>query len=599
MRGFAASADAERFTGRAVELDAARDLLDESTASRVLYLHGPGGIGKSAVIRVIERLAANVGFESVRLHTAGGSRAFASRAAEASHSHDSASLVIVDEADRLGSELTTWRDRLVDQLASTDRLVFAGRNAPDPTWRLDGLDAIVTDIEMQPLSPEESLRLLAALGVDTNLQGDIADWAQGSPLALTVAALSPGAPLNRPVMAALEARLTTWLTGANSLDIGSDVLDVAALAPVVDARIIAAALPARPTRDAMPRLLALPVVDRVGDRAVLHRVLAEAVRRRLQHEAPERYRTLSRRIVEHLGARSRLGDMTALIELSQFVTDPVLRQSIANTPSATQFTDAPHDGELGAFLREQGFDDNGDLDELTSWEDHGAQHRLVVRRLDRSIVMYASFARADQIPTLGPITESLATEATRSGADPSRTFVGVVYFAEATYDERSEAARLGSGALMHLHGVPDMQAVLIHYPEPDRRPLESLSAIAQPLESPVPREVALSDFRPFGVVGFVESIVLSDLGFAPRAADHEALLIQNADPEREARLRARLDDVFDDSDRDRRLRRVIELVHFEPRRPQQECLEVLHVSRRTWFRLLREARERVLDTSGD
>ena len=48
---------------------------------------------------------------------------------------------------------------------------------------------------------------------------------------------------------------------------------------------------------------------------------------------------------------------------------------------------------------------------------------------------------------------------------------------------------------------------------------------------------------------------------------------------------------------DQRLRLVIELTHLHPRRSERECLEALHVSRSTWFRLLRKARERVLASS--
>jgi len=112
-----------------------------------------------------------------------------------------------------------------------------------------------------------------------------------------------------------------------------------------------------------------------------------------------------------------------------------------------------------------------------------------------------------------------------------------------------------------------------------------------------PREVTVSDFRPLGAAGFVESIVLAELGAAPRSADHERLLADDDDPIRQAALRSRLDDVFDDSPGDRRLREVIELAHLGPRPSEQECLDRLHVSRRTWFRLLRTARERVVDPS--
>jgi predicted DNA-binding protein (UPF0251 family) len=39
---------------------------------------------------------------------------------------------------------------------------------------------------------------------------------------------------------------------------------------------------------------------------------------------------------------------------------------------------------------------------------------------------------------------------------------------------------------------------------------------------------------------------------------------------------------------------VIELAHIGPRRTESELLATMHVSRPTWYRLLRRARERVL-----
>jgi len=51
--------------------------------------------------------------------------------------------------------------------------------------------------------------------------------------------------------------------------------------------------------------------------------------------------------------------------------------------------------------------------------------------------------------------------------------------------------------------------------------------------------------------------------------------------------------VFGDDHDEVRLRRAIELVHLGERADEATCLEELHVSRRTWFRLLQAARERV------
>ena len=308
-----------------------------------------------------------------------------------------------------------------------------------------------------------------------------------------------------------------------------------------------------------------------------------------------RGRDLTRRIVEHLGTRARLGDIGALVELSQFVEDPAMRQAISNRPSPTLFTEPIGPEELVDVGRAQGIGDGPDWTELRDLMTLDAPHRLVVRRADRSVVLAGAFGRADAFAVRGPVAASLRSAVASSGADPVRTFAGVVWFAEAPDQERADAARLGTGALMLLHGVADMQAVVIHYPPPDRRPIEALAVIALPMPGDRPRGVALSDFRPHGAAGFVEAVVLAELGAAPRSAEHARLLAVDDDPHRKVALLARLDTVFDGSPEDERLRQAIELAHLGPRPSEQECLDRMHVSRRTWYRLLRTARERVVD----
>ena len=61
---------------------------------------------------------------------------------------------------------------------------------------------------------------------------------------------------------------------------------MAAIAPLVDAGLLAAALPGRPTREAIATLAGLAVTERVGGRVALHGVLAAAVRARLRESAP-------------------------------------------------------------------------------------------------------------------------------------------------------------------------------------------------------------------------------------------------------------------------------------------------------------------------
>ncbi|MDM4761715.1 ATP-binding protein [Galbitalea sp. SE-J8] len=592
LRDAAEAADTERFVGRAAELALVRDLLDDATPSRVLFVHGPGGIGKSSLIRMAGRVAAAAGFVPVRIDARTLSADVTAAVDDVVRRGVDRACVLVDELDQLGSGAEALRDRLLDALPGTARLVVAGRRGPGRSWREDGLDAIVVDLRLRPLADDDAGALLDGRGVAPGRIPDILDWAQGSPLALTVAASAPGGPLESGGAEGLEQRLTAWLAGQPKLDVPADILEVAALARSVDARLLAAALPGRSTRDGLERLAALPVVERIGDAVALHAVLAAAIRARLRTTEPARAAGIVRRIAAHLATRARLGDMSALLRLSRLLESPQLREAIANEASDDLYADHAHEGELGEFGRAHGFDRGADWPELLAWVGRWPERTLLMRSAPGRLVMFSVFVTVGMLPPTGAIASSLATAARATDADPERSFAGVVLFADAPLAQIAEAARLGSGAFMLRHGVPDVQSILIHYPEPDRRPPITATIASEVLER-MPRPVALSDFRPAGVVGNVEAMVLAEQGFLPRGGDRSALLSRDDDVVRIARLVEVLDEVFVASPTDRRLRRAIELVHLGSRHTEEDCLAELHVSRRSWYRLLRAARERV------
>lgn len=53
-----AALDRDRFRGRGAELARLEEILAGATPQRVVFLHGPGGIGKSTVLREVMRRAA-------------------------------------------------------------------------------------------------------------------------------------------------------------------------------------------------------------------------------------------------------------------------------------------------------------------------------------------------------------------------------------------------------------------------------------------------------------------------------------------------------------------------------------------------------------
>lgn len=584
--------DAEQFVGRDHERRAVDDLLDGATPSRILYVHGPGGIGKSALLRAASRMAQSAGF-AVDAHDARTLRGgLADMLRQLTPANEIPRVLIIDEVEHLGSMLAPLRDNLLDLLPESARLVLAGRGEPEPSWRHGGLPNIVIDLALAPLSEADADCFLLTRGIaDSEKRRSIVSWSKGYPLALTVAATAPGGEEGIGFEVHLEERLTSWLAGRTLADLDREVLEVAAIARIVDRRLLAAALPGRNTRELFGRLSSHPIMQALGGGCSMHPVLAEAMRTRLRAVSPTRYRQLVRRIAEHLATRARLGDMDALAELSMLIEDSEYRRAIGNEPSRAFYADHPHEGEFESFGLAHGFEGGADWPELLAWRAHGRE--FVLRRTGGEPLLWVVLVPVEALPALGSIALSQRAAAQRIETLAERTVATIAMFAEGTLEEHEEVARLASGAFMRHAGIPDLQAILMSFPAPDRRPgpnaIDSYE-ITDAGEHPV----TVSDFRPHGAVGFVEGIVLAEQGFDPHASEATQLLEDNIDPEREARLRAVLDEVFGDSAEDRQMRAILEAAHLGPRQSEAALLVQFHVSRTTWYRLLRTARERVL-----
>src|SRR5690606_1576646 len=159
-------------------------------------------------------------------------------------------------------------------------------------------------------------------------------------------------------------------------------------------------------------------------------------------------------------------------------------------------------------------------------------------------------------------------------------FGAIALFADGTFEERDEASRLASGAFMRHAAAPDLEVILMSFPQPNRRPGSNAIDMHE-IDDAGPRGVVVSDFRPLGAVGFVEAIVLTEQGFEPRGTGSVDLLAPTDDPEREARLRDAIDKAFGDTAEDRRLRAILEAAHMGPRRSETSLLAEFHVGRST------------------
>lgn len=217
---------AERlFVGREAELRRLTDMARAAGPTRVVLLHGPGGIGKSMLLDRLERRVAEFGVRTVELDadlldpstaallaalsTAIGRPAAASVEELAAAWPSSPTLLAIDSAERLVGLQALLRDRLLPALPAGTRTVIAGRDPPDVRWQAHPRwGPAVETIGLGELGPQDGLALLERLGVAAALRARACALARGHPLTLAL-------------LGAQAVR-----TGTLPDDLGADVLDV-------------------------------------------------------------------------------------------------------------------------------------------------------------------------------------------------------------------------------------------------------------------------------------------------------------------------------------------------------------------------------------
>ncbi|MEV5018716.1 ATP-binding protein [Streptomyces sp. NPDC053780] len=179
------------FVGRDGELRRFGRALDGGPdAPRVLFLHGPGGVGKSALLRRFadEAVLRNRPVVRVDGRTAPADVQDFGRAVRPA-SQDPRAVLLIDTFEDRG-HLETWLfDECLPCLPDGTVTVVAGRRAPAPARLADPAWAGLLDVlPVTALDPAESRLFLQRRGVSEALHRDILAFTGGHPLALALAA---------------------------------------------------------------------------------------------------------------------------------------------------------------------------------------------------------------------------------------------------------------------------------------------------------------------------------------------------------------------------------------------------------------------------
>ncbi len=191
----------DRFVGRVTE----RALFDQALRAAeppfvVLHVYGPGGIGKSTLLREYMRLAREAGRpvvwldRDVEVTVDAVWRALAQAlgapdadAARVIASWPANAVLLIDTYERF-EPLDAWlRDTLLPQIPANCLVVTGGRNRPAPAWQSDiAWSGLTRALALRNLSPREGNDYLAGSGIPTEQRSELVALTHGHPLALSL-----------------------------------------------------------------------------------------------------------------------------------------------------------------------------------------------------------------------------------------------------------------------------------------------------------------------------------------------------------------------------------------------------------------------------
>jgi AAA ATPase domain len=190
------------FVGRAGELELFRTALQAPEPPfTVLHVHGPGGVGKTALVQAFAEAAVGAGRAAVALDgrelepsPPGFLAALGLALGVPNHDDPLAALpsdrpvVLLLDTYEVAAPLDDWlRQRFLPALPGDTLVVLSGRNPPTPAWRVDaGWRDLLRVISLRNLRPEDSRAYLHAAGVPEELHGRVLEVTHGHPLALSL-----------------------------------------------------------------------------------------------------------------------------------------------------------------------------------------------------------------------------------------------------------------------------------------------------------------------------------------------------------------------------------------------------------------------------
>jgi hypothetical protein len=309
------------------------DFFDPGDLFSVLWVHGPGGIGKSTLLTAYAEAARNADFTVAHVDggrirpTPAGIRAAVrdSLAASPAPTLRSRSVVMIDAAERLDAAEDWLREEFLPALPAGTLVVIAGRRPPGEPWRSDpGWRDLLRVVSLRNLLPEAVRALLDAERIPGALLGQVMALTHGHPLAVSLlidamrrSDTSSELPRTLGEFPDLVAALLQRLVDEAPSGRHRAALQVSAHAPVTTEPMLRAVLPdcdADEVSELWDWLRDLTIMEDVQAGIRPHDVARDILEADLRWRDPDAYADIHRRVRGHVAdqLRASAGNQEAL-----------------------------------------------------------------------------------------------------------------------------------------------------------------------------------------------------------------------------------------------------------------------------------------------
>ncbi|MBS1890961.1 MAG: hypothetical protein JST59_06695 [Actinobacteria bacterium] len=618
--------------GRDGELGGIEAELAKPGGVAAVYVHGPAGIGKTALLRAVAERAVGAGFELVwidgrdiapvpdQLEDALGASADGGRP-----------LVVLDCFERVEALGGYLRRVLLPALPEGAAVLIASRRAPGPEWAARE-EGCFLPVSLAPLDAEASSAVLRRHGLDAAAAARARDWAHGNPLALELAAAAAdGASGSVTNGIGLDEDFVARLVAERLQGPHLATLATAAIARVTTPELLAGSLMGADPEAEWEWLRGRDFVEPRGLGVAPHELVRKAIRACLRRDHPLLEAELRRRVADHLYAigTGPAGPL-ALTDLAELAESPALHWGFSWRASARLRVDGLRAGDLeeadrAVAGRRHAAVWEGSRALLEGSPDHATVARDREERLCGLTVCLTpgtAPGAADEDPILGPRLAH-ARRLDRPDAVIWRDMIAVREDRDPDlFGLLGMAGLLAATSVSPRHGYLPINPALpgarefaaaggaVHVPELDARVGEETI------------ECHLLDWGPGGIIAALHAHVYRELGLPepPRPSTEQAVSVATvreafrafgipADlaqsplasgdtiAARAASVRAALTDAvdhaFDAIPGDELTRTALRRGYLERSATHEAVAESLHLSRAAYFRRLRRGCERI------